>query len=231
MADTLELIPQTPAQRLAAKIIELQTRVANLERTTPRPIFGFGPPSAATGLQGSMYVDQTNGRLYFLGPGPAWVSADLSRASVYAGPSVSTNSTSVVDLGGPSLGITVPASGFVMALATADITSVSFGGGITSGGVWLYEPTDIPNPAALGTPIMSSDTNTIATRAMMTSPNSSQGFSTQPNGGVFPYGDMLVFQATPGFRTYTLRYSAWASSVATFGSPSFANRRLTLVTL
>jgi hypothetical protein len=122
--------------------------------------------------------------------------------------SVSTTSSAPVDLGGPTVTVTVPEGGVVELFAQADI-SVS-GGGTPTGKVDLVEPTLVPNP----TGVMASASKTFQTRR--TSPGSADfnGVINATRAG------WITLVPPAGTYTFALRYETSG------GTATFQNRTL-----
>lgn len=220
---SLDPIKHKTAERLAAEMVDIFVRLQALEQSRARVSFGHGPPATSDGAIGSMYVDVDSARVYVLGP-DGWISADVRRQGDVKYDTVTTAEINpVVDLGGPSVTVEVPDDGFVMALISADVQGGSSDVSTAQAAVWLHEPTDIPDPFATGSPPISSAGGADWT-SKLSAPNTTAAGASAINGAVFPYGDFLVFRATPGTRTYSLRYSA-ANSPGGI-NVSFRNRKL-----
>jgi hypothetical protein len=122
--------------------------------------------------------------------------------------SVSTTSSSPVDLGGPSVTVTVPDGGVVELFAQADI-SVS-GGGAPGGKVDLFEPSLVSHPAS----ILSSPSSTFQTRYSSPGSNDFNGVVNATRGG------WVTLAPPPGTYTFSLRYETSG------GTATFQNRTL-----
>jgi hypothetical protein len=122
--------------------------------------------------------------------------------------SVSTTSTTPVDLGGPTVTVTVPEGGIVELFAQADI-SVN-GGGAPTAKVDLVEPTLVSNP----TGILASKSGTFQT--VRTSPGSSDfnGVINATRAG------WITLVPAAGTYTFGLRYETSG------GTATFQNRTL-----
>lgn len=106
---------------------------------------------------------------------------------------VSTSSTSLVDLGGPSISVSVASGRFVAIYVECDVRCVSGGGAWVS----LYEPTDLPG----GSDVIFTTQTTYATY------RSAAG--TSNNTGL---GTWLIVRASAGQRTYSLRHKTNADT-------------------
>lgn len=118
---------------------------------------------------------------------------------------VSTASGPPVDLGGPSVTVTVPEGGLVSIYARADLQSTG-GGGNGAAQVHLYEPGFLADaPVLLAAP----------TGAGSVSRYSTPG--ADPSGVASPArGGMITLAPPPGTYTFSLRYSGAGGSTATF---------------
>ena len=92
----------------------------------------------------------------------------------------------------PSVSVDVGPSGLVAVYAEGDISRPGTG---TAASVYLYEPTDLP-----GCERLLRSTVYSPSEVRRTLPGSSVGTTNR--------GSWLIFPATPGTRTYTLRYGA-----------------------
>ena len=137
------------------------------------------------------------------------VAAETHFAFAEVAASESTASTSATDLAtvGPSVQVVVPASGIVQIYAEVEIQ----GDGTNNARVHLQDDTDF-NTAGTSQTILQRATASFT--VMRTSPASNSGASTRISG-------VLTFLATPGTRTYTLKYS-----VAAGAGGSFRNRKI-----
>lgn len=121
---------------------------------------------------------------------------------------VSTTSGSPVDLGGPSVQVTVPEGGVVELFARADISVA--GPGTPTGKVDITEPTLVPTP----TGILASQSNTFQTR--YSSPGSADfnGVLNATRGG------WITLAPPAGTYTFSFRYETSG------GTATFQNRTL-----
>jgi hypothetical protein len=153
----LQPVP-TPAQRLAARIVDVESRLTELERTRPAVSVSDADPTDPA-VPGTMHLNKAQGR-FWLYTGSAWVTADSQHVygealgTVGAGASGPTLTLDVSDYGvaalfaeaelqapsGGSASLVVQASGgasFSTVLATTTSTSFerrgSSGGGTISG--------------------------------------------------------------------------------------------------
>jgi len=115
--------------------------------------------------------------------------------------SVATTSGSPVDLGGPSVTVTVPDGGVIDLFARADISVA--GGGTPVGKVDVVEGSLAPTP----TTILASASNTFQTN--YTAPGTTAGVSTATRAG------WITLAPPPGQYTFSLRYET-SSGTATF---------------
>ena len=157
--------------------------------------------------------------------GPPGPPGGLTTASAEEGPEISTASTSFVDLGGPTVNVTVPSSGLVAAVVRAEIHGT-------------YQP---PDPGGTFAAILGGCVGLFV---------DSQPFSGLPEGsqvndlvcervGIGPGAppvfrkeliDWFTFEATPGPHTFSLRYRA-KCLIADHGCPEadrafYRNRKL-----
>jgi hypothetical protein len=117
---------------------------------------------------------------------------------------VTTSSLTPVDLGGPSVTVTVSQSGLIAVFARADLRR---------GWVTVSEPTDLNTPVRL-----------LGDCCSLTP---MRQWSTGPGAGVrdATEGTQMLLEATPGVHTYRLEYQAYGSDAST--SPGiFRNRKL-----
>lgn len=133
----------------------------------------------------------------------------------------STASAAKVDLGGPSVTLDIADEAFVCIFADVEIKG---GGGPVSGSyyatVWLY---DGNVDFGSGHVLLSSEDAAFFQRKVST-----PGLgASHPYGDTFPHGGFKAFPATPGSRTYSLRYSASSEGYTSY----FRNRRLWAFTL
>jgi hypothetical protein len=120
--------------------------------------------------------------------------------------SVSTTSAGPVDLGGPSVTVTVPNGGVVDLFAKSDISVA--GGGTPVAKVDLVEPSLVPTP----TTILASASSTFQTN--YTAPGTTAGVSTATRAG------WVTLAPPPGQYTFSLRYETSG------GTATFQNRTL-----
>lgn len=124
--------------------------------------------------------------------------------------SQSTTSSSFTDLStpGPSVEVDVPANGFVMLYAEADVTGPTTGASL----VGVHEPTDLVTPELI-----------------LSQPNGSSGTRRSDPGnpsGTSGIGTFILLPATAGARVYTLKYARFTGGT---GNATFANRKLWVV--
>ena len=124
----------------------------------------------------------------------------------------STSATSFTDLAtvGPSVTVEVPAGALVAVYTKVDVKSSAIGKDAFAG---LYEPTDIPDPAAAAVAGWASPT--YSTRRSM--PADGDGVTTLSGGLI------ILDEPTPGERTYSLKYQAHDLGG---GTATFRNRKL-----
>jgi hypothetical protein len=131
---------------------------------------------------------------------------DVYRNAAAAGP-LTTASGPPVDLGGPSVTVTVPEGGLVNVYTRADLQATG-GGNDGAAQVHLYEPTVLPDAPAI-----------------MTAPNGTSGFVTRYSapgsadfGGVASAarGGMVTLSPPAGTYTFSLRYSGQGGATGTF---------------
>jgi hypothetical protein len=135
---------------------------------------------------------------------------------------VSTDSQAYVDLGGPSVGVAVPASGLVDVWARVDIEDNADGGAaalfedgqLVPGQAQLCDP-DIPRALLLWEGTSSGDTISVGTPSAL--------ISFGGCGTLGPPGPVQI-QTSPGNHTYELRYA----DPCPCGSSQFSNRLLRL---
>jgi hypothetical protein len=122
----------------------------------------------------------------------ARLEATSGRILASALPEVTTSSVALVDLGGPSLTFDVGPGSFVALFVEADMKNTSSG---PRAQMSVVEPTDIPS----GFQVLS-QSGSVYLKTVTTS--------------------FVTFHATPGRRTYTIKYSVDA------GTGFFQNRRM-----
>ncbi len=132
---------------------------------------------------------------------------DLFKTQGIPGP-VATFSGTPVDLGGPTVSVTVPETGLIVLYAR--VTGQLNGGGNNAlAQVHLYEPTLLPNSPA----IMSFSDPNPTIRYTVPGGGDNDGVSNPTRGG------FLVFSpVNPGTYTFSLRYSNPGGGTATFQS-------------
>lgn len=135
----------------------------------------------------------------------------LGRDYAAVATSEGTTSSSYTDLAtvGPSVTVTVPTNGFVMAYAEVTMVGPTTGTSV----VGIYEATD--HPSSIGVLLQVAGT----TSTLKTVPGSATGNAT--------VGGFLLIPATAGSRTYTLKYARVSGSS---GTPTFSNRKLWVIT-
>ncbi len=124
---------------------------------------------------------------------------------------VSTASSPPVDLGGPSVTVTVPDGGLVGIYARADVLAVG-GGADGAGQVHLFEPTFLPDAP----PVMAAGNGSGTFVGRYSAPGSADfgGVASPARGG------MIVLAPPAGTYTFSLRYSAAGGATASFQNRS-----------
>jgi hypothetical protein len=122
-------------------------------------------------------------------PGPPGSGGGQTAAFAEASGEVTTQSSTPVDLGGPSVSVTVPASGLIGVFARAELSS---DGGIAE--ISLFEPADFSPPVTILGACCS------GAPRQWTTPTNVFGTAHRLEAG------WLLLEATPGTRTYTLEY-------------------------
>ncbi len=128
--------------------------------------------------------------------------------------SVSTTSLDTpVDLGGPSVTVNVGPSGLVEVFARADLDTTNHRNDFLCGEVFLSEATDVNPPLGI----------LLACRFASREWTAPQGHTTGRQSASW-----LVFEATPGVRTFTLKYQRSCSNLPCTSAevPVFSNRKL-----
>jgi hypothetical protein len=125
--------------------------------------------------------------------------------SSFVGSSNATTSNAPVDLGGPSVTVTVPSGGVVEVFAQAQISDTGGGPGAV-GEISLTEPTLLPAPSR----ILASGAPNLQARYTSPGTNDSDGVINPARGG------WITMAPSPGTYTFSLRYAAPGGGTATF---------------
>lgn len=214
MADPLR--PQATvdaASRLASDIATLRSETEEIERGWPITIVRTSDPTGADlAREGTVWINQTSGRMYVSAAPGTWVSADAQR--LYA-EDLSTVCTTGTNLGaGPGITIYVPPNGIVGFAARLESIAGTVGPATYAAGTAIHEPTDFPGTMQL---VQQLDASQYLERASVPA---------NANGTSMPYAGWIVHRATPGTRTYTLYYSSAGGGA----NVCFRNRRLWVAT-
>lgn len=195
------------AGRLTSQIVALTDAISRIEQR-PNLTVGQGDPTGVAPA-GFLWIDGVNGHLWVSAGDGGWVTADMQRAyNVDPGTYCTTGTTG--DFAGPNVTLYVPPNGYIGVFMDADLQA-SAGG--ASASMWLYDGVDIPGSFLT----LQSSQTAFEHRVTV----SSSSFGTNP-----PYGEWIVFPATPGIHTIQPRY------VSAVGGQQvcFRNRKLWVVT-
>jgi hypothetical protein len=166
------------------------------------------PPAAGAALSGTRPTHGSSGPLQLPNP----VVFDEQTAEV------STQSDTYVDLGGPTVTVNVPSSGLIAVFARADVRGAD--------GSNLVGPFEGNTPLTTNGPFAILE-NSIATSYQRlwtsTAPSGIEAGTADTNTAGW-----IVFEATPGSHTYTLKYRS-APQAAPGATAFFRNRKLWVV--
>lgn len=214
---------ETLEQRLTRKFEGFRARLAALERTRLPTGAGPGMPESPA-LPGTRWMDTTGRRLYVYSDERGWYSVDAARAEAFDASTVTTTSTTNVDLGGPSLTMFVPTPGIIGIQVDAELYGIQDGLNETNAQVGIEHPDGTKQLVLMTQQQIGFN---VWQRVLSVSGRDAitVAGSPYPNGGF-----MVVQVGEPGVYTWKLLYLAQAES----GDPqavSFRNRGIWAVAL
>lgn len=210
--------PLSPGQRIANRLIDLDTRITDLERTRPAISVSTTDPTS-TPIAGTMHVNETQGRVWVYS-GSRWLSADSQRVySEDLGTIGGDPADGVYRIYGPSVTFTVPDSGIYLLFAASDIWTP----GASSGAVRFH----VTGANTWDATVMGSQNSGWVSRE--TSAGGTIGIPGKDAtfGGPGQGGGWLTEIGNPGSTTVQLSYASGVGG----GSASFRNRKVYAVTL
>lgn len=187
--------PQTTvdsAARLAADVSTLRSETQEIEQGWPITIVRTTNPSGTDlAREGTVWINQTSGRMYVSAAPGTWISADAQRLYQENLAQVCTTTSTAA---GPSVSIFVPPNGIVGFHARMEAHGGTVGPASFSAVSRLVEGTDFPGGVDL-----TLETVTAGFVERSSVPGNLLGTLPQ-------YAGWIVYRATPGLRSYNLTY-------------------------